>query len=163
MIMKNIVIALVIFVTCAYGGSFIYRQLAKYQQHVSVMPLAPPFLHIDGDDTPVSEFHAGQVFWLRFASRRKSTCLADINYRIIQEIVDNRNTDTVDDDVIKRRILFMYMPTKAVVPAGEYLMDVRFELPTWIEPGDYALDRSAVYTCEGMTFDRAPKIPFNVR
>lgn len=159
--MKNLLLGIALFIAVAYGGSYGYHELVKYQSHITMTPLAPPFLHLD-DEKPTTELHAGQVFWLRINTRRTTTCLAEISYRIIQETTVPNETPQTDDDVIRRRILQFIPGTKAVIPAGQYLMDVRFELPTWIEPGDYLLDRAAVYTCEGMSFDRAPKIPFHV-
>jgi hypothetical protein len=46
--------------------------------------------------------------------------------------------------------------------AGKYVLNIRFELPTWLPPGEYTIDRGATYDCGGLKFDRSPQIPFSI-
>lgn len=120
---------------------YMFATFDAKQQKRTMNIVAEPYFHMLDNDTHATTFHAGDAIFLHTEVTRSEECSVEANYRIMSE----RESPL---KMFHRTVWYSYPPTRTVTYTGTYIADVRLELPSWLMPGEYLLDRTFNYVCK---------------
>jgi hypothetical protein len=136
-----------------YIFHFVFTGVVDWQRNYIFQEPQQPYIHL-GDDRPINRLYPGEPFFVHVETERKVICSVTITYHIIQQVQHG--------NVVEQTIFETLSNTHTLSYPGHNVTNLRLMIPTWLAPGEYFLDRTALYNCDHLMIQQSPQIPITI-